>query len=394
MESLAPDEAVAFEGPDFRKEIGRWRLSANQDSLQIPHLGSAGSGRLGSLLLGRALGAALFPKAFFSGDDSSCHPDLGSDRFPGLLWRGATAQFEPDPERATPAATAHSVERSDARSLILFRRNLGPPPGILLLSRLKTLGSGCPKAYHRTYYQRLFLPRDDLRAAGRCIDLAILDPRPNPLRAERLVFLQPGHLAQELARPQAPYDVILYAEPACQGPSLVLSSTERRADRHLEDHRFRRQLKSLRFQPQTALQSSPAAFRSDSLPAESAAAPATDLSGAPSLAKAVEQQFQGSFLNDPAIRPAGPSRGQRPTGQRRFAYPILGSNRLGFCLADGHTCGEAVAQDWCRAAGFSAALSWTEDPGSALDFPTLSLDRQHLCSSRDCSGFREIVCGG
>jgi hypothetical protein len=394
LATVAPEEAIAFEGPGFQREIGHWRLTTDQHSLQIPHLGSAGSGKLGALVLGRSLSAALFSGAFFSGEDRACHPDLGSDRHPRLLWRGATARFEPAMKDAWPPKGPHGVDQLEARSLIVFRRSAGPPPGILLLSRLKTLGFDCPRVHHRTYYQRLFLPLDDVNAEGRCLDLALLDPRPNPLRAERLVFLRPGLLTPELARLRAPYEVALFAEPACQGPSLVLASNERRADLHLKDFGFRGRLKSLRFQLQVRVQPPLAGFKPDPLPAVLPADLAAVSSGGLALTEVVERQALGPFLGDPAIRPAGVLRQGKGELRQSFAYPILGHNRLGFCLADGRTCGEVVAHGWCRYAGFSAALSWKEDPGSAVDFPTLSLDWERLCSSRDCSGFREIVCGG
>ena len=182
--AVGPLEAIAFEDPGLRREIGRWRLGPGQASLHIPHLGNSGQGRLSTLLLGQELAAALFPGSLYSGDDHGCHPDLGSDAFPRLFWRGATAAFLPPPgdfwppqENAAKPGIGAGPFRADgltAGSLILFRRSAGPPPGILLLSRLKTLGSDCQQMHHRTYYQRLFVPLDDASAEGGCLELALL----------------------------------------------------------------------------------------------------------------------------------------------------------------------------------------------------------------------------
>ena len=406
--AVGPLEAIAFEDPDLRREIGRWRLGPGQASLHIPHLGNSGQGRLSTLLLGQELAAALFPGSLYSGDDHGCHPDLGSDAFPRLFWRGATAAFLPPPgdfwppqENAAKPGIGAGPFRADgltAGSLILFRRSAGPPPGILLLSRLKTLGSDCQQMHHRTYYQRLFVPLDDASAEGGCLELALLDPRPAPMRAERLVFLDPEHLAPELARTRAPYDVALFAEAACQGPPLILSSQSGRADLHLEDFSFRGLAKSLRFLPQSDRRS-PQAGPGTVLKGAALASPLPDsgrttLAGPPSLLETMEWQAIGGFRSDPAIRPLGGAALRPRALVQRFSYPMFGYSRLGFCLADGRTCGREVAEGWCRQAGFGGARSWLEDPGSAADFPTLSLDRKRTCGSEDCSGFREIVCGG
>lgn len=80
-------------------------------------------------------------------------------------------------------------------------------------------------------------------------------------------------------------------------------------------------------------------------------------------------------------------------GARNFFTPTVGGDRLSFCANTGSPCGKPIADAWCRAIGFEAALTYQRDR-AATGQPIIAryADTGGLCSGEDCESFKQIKC--
>ena len=71
-----------------------------------------------------------------------------------------------------------------------------------------------------------------------------------------------------------------------------------------------------------------------------------------------------------------------------FEKPEIDGVRLAFCDESGETCGDPVANAFCRKAGFAMSRTWLIDEyvkqAKVLD--------GYLCEENKCDGFRMISC--
>ena len=204
--TLAGTDAREVTGYAVEKHGGAsktWTLPANQPYLFVPFVGNDVAGALVRVEVGRNVGVALFQRPFFASRDVGCTPDMGTDARPHLKWLGPTARFEPDSGRKQGDAASPDPKTGGYASLIVFRKDLGPPPGILMLDRRRTLGSKCPNPVHKIFFNRLFVPVAAPPDAIRCLDLAgtyrvegAEDMVLNFTFTDRAVLLMPSDLSE------------------------------------------------------------------------------------------------------------------------------------------------------------------------------------------------------
>jgi len=245
-----PGQIVGYANADRSGPSHIWALSPDKPYLYVPAIPAALNGRVMAVEAGPEVGVALFREPYFTSQDKGCQPTLGSAQQPRRSWLGATAHFAPDAAQSgTPPAGA---DRGYG-SLIVYRTDLGPPPGALFLSRRATLGLRCTNPVHQTVYNRIFVPVAEAPDAVRCFDLVGNYPgskRPFSLdyvKSDRVVLMMPGDLAARYEGIRHDYTVTLYEGLSCAGRSTTLDSRARAGrDVRLTSLDFRDRTRSLR----------------------------------------------------------------------------------------------------------------------------------------------------
>ncbi len=231
-----------------------WTLPANQPYLFVPFVGNDVAGALVRVEVGRSVGVALFQRPFFASRDVGCTPDMGTDARPHLKWLGPTARFEPDSGRKQGDAASPDPKTGGYASLIVFRKDLGPPPGILMLDRRRTLGSMCPNPIHKIFFNRLFVPVAAPPDALRCLDLAgtyrvegAEDMVLNFTFTDRAVLLMPSDLSEGYKPIKHRFTATLFDGLGCAGESVSFkSAASALGDFRLDRHDFRDRARSIR----------------------------------------------------------------------------------------------------------------------------------------------------
>ncbi|MHA1153206.1 MAG: hypothetical protein ACTSQ7_11185, partial [Alphaproteobacteria bacterium] len=290
-----PLEVIGYANPDQSGPSKTWSLEDGLPYLYVPYVGDEVNGGIARLRMGAEVGAALFQKPFFASRDRGCARDLGSNGRPDLNWLGPTARFEPGGDGLPPdALAAPDRETGGFASMILFRKDLGPPPGLLLMNRRRTLGTNCVDAIHKTFFNRVFVPVANAPERRRCFNLAgefqIEGSAPQSFRfasSDRLVLLAPSDLSERYQDIRHRFTVTLYDRPDCTGEqvsfrsgSLTTGSTK------LDDFGFRDRARSVKI-----------AYENGPLTAYMTpqAAPA-----APAMAKASEPEAEPEPAPEPA----------------------------------------------------------------------------------------------
>jgi|GEM_PF-2163900 len=229
-----PNEIILYQDKDFSAETQRWSLTAEQAYLLVKELDDNASG-IGALSVGANVGALLFTLPHFVSRDDRCGPRLGSDANPELWWRGLTT--EPIPVRpAGQQGTVHQTELRNPRyrSLIVYRRDLGPPPGALILERRIYYNRSCPQLSHASYYNRVFVPADPEIGKKICFNLSTASQSPvaeadtpKLKRVSDLHLMAPRHLSPDyLSAPHA-VEVSLFEKENCSGNAKSFASEEK-----------------------------------------------------------------------------------------------------------------------------------------------------------------------
>ncbi|MHA1599951.1 MAG: hypothetical protein ACTSW2_03920, partial [Alphaproteobacteria bacterium] len=224
----AANEVIGYATADRSGATTTWILAKGAPYLFIPSVGTEVAGSVAAVDTGADVGAVLFQRPYFGSHDTGCTPELGSDTRPDLKWRGATAVFSPpvDPPASGPAKASASASAKADRfaSLIVYRKDLGPPPGALLLNRRLTLGSRCIQAVHKTLFDRVFVPLAAPPEPARCYNLIGTHPQTggkdikvNFISADRLALLQPADLDDRYRNIRHRFRVILYDGEGCRG---------------------------------------------------------------------------------------------------------------------------------------------------------------------------------
>lgn len=253
-ENVSAREVVGYAKADRTGAKRSWMLPPDAPFLLVPEVGPE-LDAVATVESGGEVGVALFQQPYFQSKDQGCTPDLGTDARPDLKWLGATSRFVP----GVPGQIANQAQRPDPTaggytSLIIYDRDLGPPPGALLLDRRRTLGTACPNAIHKIFYNRLFVPIAPAPESIRCFDLAGLQPGAEGKEilmsfkaSDRLALLTPADLDDGYAGQPHRFTVTLFDDIGCSGTPLGLKSGATISGVfRLDDYGFRDKARSLR----------------------------------------------------------------------------------------------------------------------------------------------------
>jgi hypothetical protein len=228
-----PGQVIGYAKADRSGASQIWALPDDKPYLYVPSIPAHLGGALARVETGAEIGAALFQGPYFTARDQGCLPVLGVPGRPDMAWLGATAHFVPTlPGQPEPTAGAKEARYA---SMILFRADLGPPPGVLLLERRPTAGLHCTNPVHATLYNRIFVPIAEAPSKTRCFELVGNYPSGETsgtgkafaldfLGAERAALLAPGDMAVRYAEIQHRVVVTLFDGLSCKGASLTLNS--------------------------------------------------------------------------------------------------------------------------------------------------------------------------
>jgi len=152
----AADQVILFLGQNYTGPSKNWSLGPDQPFLAVPYTGDEFRPVSASIKLGSDVGVLLFERPFFSTTDETCDYRLGNAADPGLWWLSDKAMFVPGPDEHD--RVEGNLRSQEIASLILYRRDLGPPPGVLLLERRRYINWDCQAPTKARSYKRLFVP--------------------------------------------------------------------------------------------------------------------------------------------------------------------------------------------------------------------------------------------
>ncbi len=431
-----PNEVILFTDQNFAGQSQSWSLPASKPYLSVPDLGPELRGNVGSALVGTNLGIALFERPFFESHDNRCGLEVGSSQYPDLWWTGRTATFEPAFGATTTVGRNPGFESQVYSSMLVFRRDLGPPPGALLMERRTYTNWACGDPLLSIYFNRLFIPIPEAPQSGRCHDLtsgAISGDTALQLeflRSDRLYIMLPEMLNEGYSDVSHNIRVTLFDGPNCTGtPATYPRPREGGLFYLLSKQDFRNRARSVLISyeggsvadyytepppahpqvlggPETAsrLRHDPPgrfgtsgflAGRSGESAAQEAAEPPPDPAeaGTTAAVPAAAGQASGDDAPDAAQTAALPAPAPEPPQPNRqtFRYPVADIYRLNYCLTEGQ-CGEPAANAFCQAQGYRAASEWSQDPNIGGLYPTVLLGTSEVCAKFVCDGFKEITC--
>ncbi|WP_193371280.1 hypothetical protein [Pelagibius marinus] len=453
--SSAPTTAgvTFFTGPDFSGTSKTLTLSPEQPYAAIPFIGDELNEKIASLRADPQVGAILFQRPYFASRDDACGPNIGTAENRDAWWLGLTADFEPPASLSGAGDQAYEAAEtpdSDYSSVIAYRRELGPPPGFLLMERRSYYNRACERTADQSYFNRLFIPIPNPPQREACIDFSTPSrahgagaDAPRFTRITDAIALYPEAFSPRYQGVDHRFVLTVFEGPGCSGASITLTSQKdgRPAAYRLSDFEFDRKAKSamIRYQrgpldryleqaaapAQTAQTPAPAAPQSvpQAVPApvpaapqapqapqadvpQAAPAPSGSLQPQPSPAPSggglqpappsapPQQALQPT--PEPLVIPTVPAQQvpSRPTGpqEETFRFPVHQVYRLNFCLADEQGCGEPAANQWCEAQGFDRASRWTREENIGALYPTVFIGNGTICDKFLCDGFEEITC--
>ncbi len=219
---VAPNQLIAFDGKEYSGAAKVFSLAEGQLYSFVPSLGDL-AGRISSFKLGSQVGAILFEEPLFQTTDKSCAPLLGTREEPHMLWQGATADLLPLKRTGDTALSLPAPKDDTYSSMIVYRRDVGPPPGVLMLQRLNTYSRGCGNVLDQLNYRRAFVPAWDGGKTGYCQNLVGPETYGGARgtyrfdNSDQLIFMHPE--AYDKAYQTVKHDVraTLYDFPDCQG---------------------------------------------------------------------------------------------------------------------------------------------------------------------------------
>lgn len=448
-ETAAASPATAgvtfFTGSDFTGTSKTLTLAPDQPYAAIPYVGDELNERIASLRADAQVGAILFQRPYFASRDDACGPNLGTAENPDTLWMGLTADFAPPTAGDGPYETSQTPD-NDYSSVIAYRRDLGPPPGFLLMERRSYYNRSCERSADQSYFNRLFVPIPNPPQREACIDLSTPASAhgagadaPRFVRVTDAVALYPEAFSPRYQGIDHRFILTVFDGPGCSGTSITLPSQEngRPAHYRLSEYEFDRKARSvmIRYQrgplnryleqdsapAQTALTPAPAAPEMPSTSTSPEAAPAAPQPTAPQPAPQSAPQTAPQTATPPSggLQPAPPSAPpqdqqalqpvpeprvvpvvpapqapSRPTGpqEETFRFPVHQVYRLNFCLENEQGCGEPAANQWCQAQGFGRASRWTQEENIGALYPTVFIGSGGICDKFLCDGFEEITC--
>lgn len=434
----AANEVTVYFEASFEGAAKTWALPDGHPYRSIPFVGDDMARGLGSLKVGAEVGAILFPRPFFAALDDTCSYRLGSERRPDLWWLAPSLYFAP---RRRPAfgealATANLPGESYA-SLLIYRRDLGPPPGVLLLEKQRTFNWNCARPTKAGAYSRAFMPIASPPHSTGCfnLDTSVRFPGSAPVShkftaAEELFLLLPADLDGGYGDVEHELTAALFDGLECAGETVAFAHPGSGARRFkLAEFGFGRRAKSVLItydrgaighlmpppgeRPQVA--TTPIAVAPEPTPVEPTPSTARATTVAPAASSALTRplgQPEPGGAKMPAAAPEAraetPETPETPvqtgllaprveprlptSGSETFTYPLQDGYRLNACLYSERDCWEPAATAWCKTRGFARASEWQPDHNIGSLFPTLVLGDARICANFVCDSFREITC--
>ena len=197
----------------------------------FPDLGPDLNSAVSSLQIGGEIGVILFGQPQFVNVDSQCTSVtvIGNGKSTRAFWLGATADLLPNnPQTGSYPVLAQAPRNDFYQSMILFQRDIGPPPGAFFLQRLNNYSQGCRSALDRLNYQQLFVPASDQGAADSCRNLvgpSSYGGTDTVLKfnaAERLHIIGPSKIDRSYLSIKPNVSVTVYKQLDCQGNGVIL----------------------------------------------------------------------------------------------------------------------------------------------------------------------------
>ncbi|MCZ4282378.1 hypothetical protein O4H49_16445 [Kiloniella laminariae] len=298
IQDPAANQVLAFDGADYSGAGKLFNLPDGQLYSFIPSLEDF-SGKISSIKLGDQVGVILFREELFQTTDNSCAPIIGTREEPHLLWKGATADLLP-PRPSSNIPLAMPVPQDNAyASMIIYRRDVGPPPGVLMLQRLNSYSRGCGNVLDQLNYRRVFIPAWDNGKTGYCQNLvgptsyagARSTFRFND--SDQLIFMHPESMDQGYRTVKHRVRSTLYDFPDCQGNHVTFPFKAESIHKfNLADYGYKGRARSVKVE----YVSGPAAGISS---LAVAAAPVTTQTVAPSVPQAVPSA--SASVKNPAV---------------------------------------------------------------------------------------------
>ena len=222
------DRVTIYQGPGLSGASKSWDLPADQLFLAIPFAGEAFSGPAASVQVGAELGVALFQGPFFTSADDTCEYQLSSDADPQRWWISDKVRLLPETVVEGPVEGA--LEGQQIGSLIVYRRLLGPPPGVQLLEQRRYVNWSCDRPTKARGYKRLFLPAAAPPNRTVCLDLettlrfaAGQQVKLDFTAASLLLLMLPGDLTDAHDQVDHRFTAALFDDTGCQGGSVTFA---------------------------------------------------------------------------------------------------------------------------------------------------------------------------
>ncbi len=253
--AAGPAGATFFTGSGFSGQSKTLTLAPDAPYQAIPFVGDELNEKIASMKVDPGLGVILFQRPYFASRDDVCGPNLGTRDNPRAWWLGRTADFEP-PRAAVGGGPYEAAEMQDDdySSLIAYRRELGPPPGFLLLERRSFYNRACERSDEQSYFNRLFVPIPNPPQREACTDLS--QPAsshgagadaPRFVRLSEAIALFPENFDTRYQGADHRFTATIFDGPGCSGTSITLTSQKdgRPARHKLKDFDFDRRAKSV-----------------------------------------------------------------------------------------------------------------------------------------------------
>ncbi len=222
-----------FTEPNFTGASKTLTLEPGQPYASIPFIGDELNEKIRSLRADPQIGTILFQRPYFASRDDVCGPNLGTREDRDAWWLGLTADFEP-PFFTDQAYETAEMQDDDYSSVIAYRRDLGPPPGFLLIERRSYYNRQCESSGDQSYFNRLFIPVPNPPQREACTDLSTPASAygaganaPGFRRITKAVALFPENFSGSYPRIDHRFTLTLFEGPGCSGASITLPSSER-----------------------------------------------------------------------------------------------------------------------------------------------------------------------
>ncbi|WP_157231085.1 hypothetical protein [Kiloniella laminariae] len=310
IQDPAANQVLAFDGADYSGAGKLFNLPDGQLYSFIPSLEDF-SGKISSIKLGEQVGVILFREELFQTTDNSCAPIIGTHEEPHLLWKGATADLlPPRPSSNIPLALPAPQDNAYA-SMIIYRRDVGPPPGVLMLQRLNSYSRGCGNVLDQLNYRRVFIPAWDNGKTGYCQNLvgpASYAGARGTFRfndSDQLVFMHPESMDQAYQTVKHRVRSTLYDFPDCQGNHVTFPFKAESIHKfNLADYGYKGRARSIKVEYVSGPAAGISSLAVAAAPvATQAVAPSAQQAAAPSVSPSASAAVQNPALPKAAVQP-------------------------------------------------------------------------------------------